>query len=119
MRKTKLNKLSKKIERLVKLHGKVELEVYAKNCGKYIKPHGLRYLYADGTCEIRYWTSYSGFKGRSKTESCFLDYSLYRNEYGNRLIVKSLTETLQAMQSHDYGFLRIKRIYVGKKVIDV
>lgn len=118
-KKIQLTKLSKKIQRLVKLHGKVKLEVY--NTGRYNSNnmYGVRYLKENGDCHIHY-TNDDGYNDSGRQTCCFFDdYSTYSNDNGDQIIVKSLNDTLRAMQYHDRGSYKIKHIYVGKRKIKV
>lgn len=124
-KKAKLTKLSNKIKRLVELHGSVRLEVYKKDywsgSRKYDLPYGMRHLYKNGNCTVRYWCERNGFKGRRRQSSCFMeDYCVYRNGEGQEIIKdRSLNNTLRAMQRHDRGNYKIKCIWVGKREIEV
>lgn len=116
-KKIPLTKLSKKIQRLVKIYGSVKLEVY--NSGRRTNPYGMRYLKANGDCDIHYVEDFkSGFSGRSRQSCCFFDdYSRYTNDNGDTRVFKNLSDTLRAMQRHDGRSYNIKYIHVdGRKI---
>jgi len=125
--KRPLNKLGRKIKRLVSIYGSVELEVYRKSdydywSGKqsrpYVIPYGMRYLYNNGNCTIRYWTNIQGFKGKKRQSSCFMDeYSVYENEYGDKIVKRNLIDTIRTMLKHDKGSYRVKYIHAGGRKI--
>lgn len=121
MKKKELLKLSKKIKRLVQIHGQVKLEMYHYlRGGKTGGPYGTRHLRKNGNCMMRYYDYETGFKGRGRMSSCFMDdYSVYTNGEGDEIIKRSLIETLRAMETHDYRCYQVKFIYAGGRKISV
>lgn len=121
-KKIKLDKVSRKIKRLVEKHGSVKLEMY--HAGRNGRPYGMRYLKKNGDAKIHYCDWAGGFNGRGKQDCCFFeDYSVYRNEDGDEIIKKSISDTLRAMQQHDkrgtrYNYV-VKRIHAGGRIINV
>lgn len=119
-RKIKLNKLSRKIKRLVKLHGKVKLEIWQGRGTRNLNPYGMRYLNESGECQIHYCDYANGFNGRGRQKCCFFeDYAVYRNDDGDEKVFKSLDDTLRAMQRHDGKYYKVRAIHIGKRRIEV
>lgn len=124
-KKTPLNYTSKLIKRLLKKHNYVRLEVYSRNhygSRSFGKPYGMRHLYANGNCRIRYYDDYDGkgFVGRRRSDSCFMeDVSTFTNGMGDYIEAKDLNRTVRAMQEHDRGSYKIKKIYAGDWVYEL
>lgn len=123
-KKKKLTKLSKKIQRLVRLHKKVKLEVHygstTTNSNMKKNIYGMRYLRLDGDCQIHYSDQDNEITGKGKQRCCFFEeYAIYRNENDEEKVVKSLSDTLRAMQDHDSRHYKIKFIYANGRKIEV